>query len=111
LFVCLFFVFFSFFFSGLFCFVFILCLWTVHSWLSLRYSLALMSWLLFNFNYLSETSWSWSYDIWIYSYLCNQCISPLKLCIRIPLMARCTRYNIMGGVFFSVYSGFLQQLN
>jgi hypothetical protein len=56
-------------------------------------------WLLLNFNYLSETSWSWSYDIWIYSYLCNQSISPLKLCVRIPLMARCTRYNIMGGVF------------
>jgi len=27
--------------------------------------------------------------------LCNQCLSPLKLWFRIPLMARCTRYNIM----------------
>jgi hypothetical protein len=26
---------------------------------------------------------------WIYNYLCNQCISPLKLCVRIPLMVRC----------------------
>jgi hypothetical protein len=23
-------------------------------------------------------SWSWSYDSWIYIYLCNQCLSPLK---------------------------------
>ena len=22
---------------------------------------------------------SWSYGIWIYNYLCNQCLSPLKL--------------------------------
>jgi hypothetical protein len=22
---------------------------------------------------------------WIYNYLCNQCLSPLKLCVRIPL--------------------------
>jgi hypothetical protein len=39
--------------------------------------------------------WSCSYDSWIYNYLCNQCLSPLTLWIRIPLMARCTRYNIM----------------
>ena len=25
-------------------------------------------------------SWSWSYDSWVYNYLCNQCLSPLKLC-------------------------------
>ena len=24
-------------------------------------------------------SWSWSYRSWIYNYLCNQCVSPLKL--------------------------------
>ena len=23
-------------------------------------------------------SWSWSYDSWIYNYLCNQCLSPLR---------------------------------
>ena len=28
---------------------------------------------------------SWSYGSWIYNYLCNQCPSPLKLGIRIPL--------------------------
>jgi hypothetical protein len=40
-------------------------------------------------------SWSWSYGSWIYYYLCNQCLSPHKLWVRIPLMVRCTRYNIM----------------
>ena len=29
----------------------------------------------------SITSWLWSYG----NYLCNQCISPLTLCVRIPL--------------------------
>ena len=37
---------------------------------------------------------SWSYGSWIYNYLCNQCLSPLKLWVRIPFMARCTRYNM-----------------
>jgi hypothetical protein len=31
---------------------------------------------------------SWSYGSWIYNYLCNQCLSPLKLCIRNPF-SRC----------------------
>jgi hypothetical protein len=30
-------------------------------------------------------SWSWSYGSWIYNYLCNQCLSPLQLWVRIPL--------------------------
>ena len=33
-------------------------------------------------------SWSWSYGCWIYNYLCNQCLSPLTLCVRI-LLRRC----------------------
>ena len=37
----------------------------------------------------------WSYGSWIYSYLCNQCLSPLKLCVWIQFMAGCTWYNIM----------------
>ena len=37
----------------------------------------------------------WTYGSWIYDYLCNQCISPLKLWIRTPFMAMCTRINIM----------------
>jgi hypothetical protein len=28
---------------------------------------------------MTITSWSWSYDSWIYNYLCNQCLSPLPL--------------------------------
>jgi hypothetical protein len=47
------------------------------------------------YTYCFGTSWSWSYGSWICSYLCNQYLSPLTLCVRIPLMARCTRYNIM----------------
>ena len=27
---------------------------------------------------LEGLSWSWSYGSWIYNYLCNQCLSPLK---------------------------------
>ena len=30
-------------------------------------------------------SWSWSYGSLIYDYLCNLCLSPLKLWVRIPL--------------------------
>jgi len=43
------------------------------------------------------SSWSWSYGSWIYNYryLCNQCLSSLKLWVWILLMARCTQYNIM----------------
>ena len=40
-------------------------------------------------------TWSWSYGSWIYNYLCNQRLSPLKLWVRTPHMARCTWYNIM----------------
>jgi hypothetical protein len=43
----------------------------------------------------SGKSWSWSYGSWIYNYMCNQCLSPLTLWVRIQLMAKCTRYNIM----------------
>jgi hypothetical protein len=32
------------------------------------------------------SSWSWSYGSWIYNYLCNQCLSPPKLWVRIALM-------------------------
>jgi hypothetical protein len=38
---------------------------------------------------------SWSSGSCIYNYLCNKCLSPLKLWVRIQLMARCIRYNIM----------------
>ena len=37
--------------------------------------------------------WSWSYGSWIYNYLCNQCLSPLTLCVRIA-QARCTHTTL-----------------
>ena len=40
------------------------------------------------------SSWSWSCCSWIYNYLSNQCLSPLAFWVRIPLMARCTRYIV-----------------
>ena len=35
-------------------------------------------------------SWPWSYGSWIYNYICNQCLLPLMLCVRISIKARCT---------------------
>jgi hypothetical protein len=51
---------------------------------------------------------SWSDDTWIYNYLWNQCLSPLKLWVQIPLMARCTRYNISDTVcqWLPTFQGF-----
>jgi hypothetical protein len=46
---------------------------------------------LFTFSYRP----SQSYGSWIYNYLCNQYLSPLKVWIRTPFMAWCTQYNIM----------------
>jgi hypothetical protein len=40
-------------------------------------------------------SWSWSYGSWIYNNMCNQCLSPITLWVRILLMVRYTQYNIM----------------
>ena len=41
-----------------------------------------------------------SYDSWIYNYICNQCLSPLKLWVRTPFIARRTWYNIMWKVCY-----------
>ena len=35
-------------------------------------------------------SWPRSYCSWIYNYLCNRCLSPLMLWVRLPLRARST---------------------
>ena len=35
-------------------------------------------------------SWSWSHGSWIYNYLCNRCLSPLMLWVRISIRSRCT---------------------
>jgi len=45
--------------------------------------------------YIQNVKWSWSYGSWIYNYLYNQCLSPLKLRVRTPFMTRGTRYNII----------------
>jgi len=34
--------------------------------------------------------WSWSYGSWIYNYLCNQCLLPLMVWVRISIRTRCT---------------------
>ena len=34
----------------------------------------------------------WSYGSWIYNYLCNQCLSPLMLWVRISIRTRCTTF-------------------
>jgi len=41
---------------------------------------------------IREKSYDWprSYGSWIYNYLCNRCLSPLVLWVRLPLRARCT---------------------
>jgi len=39
--------------------------------------------------------WSLSNGCCIYNYMCNQYLSPQKLWVRAPFMARCTPYNIM----------------
>ena len=44
------------------------------------------NWLQFNSSLsFKGPSWSWSYGSWIYNYLCNQCLSPLKLSFWILL--------------------------
>ena len=58
-------------------------------------------------------SWSWLYGSWIYNYLCNQCLSPLKLWVWAPFMARCSWYNIMWSslsVTCDRWGGFLKVL-
>ena len=32
----------------------------------------------------------WPHGSWIYNYLCNQCLSPLMLWVRISIRAKCT---------------------
>jgi hypothetical protein len=42
------------------------------------------------FNTVRGPSWPWSYGGWIYNYICNQCLSPLMLWVRLPLSSRIT---------------------
>jgi hypothetical protein len=52
-------------------------------------------------------SWPWSYGSWIYNYLCNQCLSPLMLWVRISIRARCTT---LCDKFVSDFSSFPQPI-
>jgi hypothetical protein len=52
-------------------------------------------------------SWPWSYGSWIYNYLCNQCLSPLMLWVRI-WRARCT--TLYDKVCQWLVTGFLRVL-
>jgi hypothetical protein len=62
-----------------------LCLWIAHSWFLLQF-------LTFIFFIIYYTIQWGSYGSLIYNYLCNQCLSSLKLWVRILLMVRCTWY-------------------
>jgi hypothetical protein len=50
---------------------------------------------------LGETGVPGKNICWIYNKLCHQCLSPLTLQVRIPIMTWCTRYNIMPLNFIS----------
>ena len=50
---------------------------------------------MYSYMYLVSIQGSWLHGSWIYNYMCNQCLSPLRLWGWILLKARCTRYNIM----------------
>ena len=61
-------------------------------------------------------SWSWSHGSWIYNYLCNQCLLPLTLWVRIPLRRGVLDTTLcdevcqwLAAVAFSRYSDFLHQ--
>ena len=58
----------------------LLCRIVVSKLLSLRSQLCIVG-----------QSWLWWYGSWIYNYLCNQCLSTLKLRVRTSFI----RYNIM----------------
>jgi hypothetical protein len=58
-----------------------------------------------------EGGWAllpWSYGSCIYNYLCNQCLSPLMLWVRISIRARCTTLDdkvchwLATGLWFSL---------
>jgi hypothetical protein len=43
-----------------------------------------------------KSTWTFALLIyWIFNYLCNRCISQLKLWVLILIILRCTRYNIV----------------
>jgi len=49
----------------------------------------------FNISSASRRGRDHNYGSWIYNYLSSKFLSPATLWVRITLMARCTRYNIV----------------
>jgi hypothetical protein len=73
--------------------VFFTCQWSAQPF-SLKVCMHNSIWLILRYSLKpgQGSSWSWLYGSWIYNYqyLCNQCLSPLMLWVRISIMARCT---------------------
>ena len=62
-------------------------------------------------HYFTGLSWSWSYGSWIYNYLYNQCLSPLKLWVQTLFMERCMQHYVIKFVSdLRQVSGFLRVL-
>jgi hypothetical protein len=66
------------------------------------------------------TNCAWSYGRWMYHYICNQCLSPLKLWVRIPFMRgvldttlfdKVCQWLVAGQWFSPGSPGFLHQWN
>jgi hypothetical protein len=55
-------------------------------------------------------SWSWLYGSWIYNYLCNQCLSLLKLWVRIPFRREVPDITLCDKVCQWQVGGFLRVL-
>ena len=67
-------------------------------------------WLLLLIEVYTYSNWSWSQSSWIYSYLCNQCLSSLSLWVQTPLRrgALDTSSSVTCGRSV-LFSGFLHQ--
>jgi hypothetical protein len=64
----------------------ICCIYILH----IKFVMHSQHYIEYHFICLRGPSWPWSYGSWIYNYLCNQCLSPLMLWVRISIRARCT---------------------
>ena len=82
-----------------------------YKWSHYRYLYPLILFILMTARHMGS-SLSWSYGSWIYSYLCNQCLLPLTLWVRIPLgeMYSIQHYVIKFVSDLRQVGGFLQVL-
>jgi hypothetical protein len=63
------------------------------------HSINILSWICFAWNGRLGPLWSWSYGSWIYNYLYNQCLPPLKLWVRTPFIVGLLDTTICDKVF------------